>query len=1308
MPSTIRILHLSDLHFGDFNRFAGRDPRRLGQSFHKSLVEARKQLADEGGIDLVVVSGDVAERGKPTEFEAGRAFLEALADGLGLLPERFVFVPGNHDISWPECKMVEAEQERDDFDDAERERRTAAVKLKHYDAFVRAFYGDRGPAELGASPLGQGSWLFSFSDLGLSVAALSSCGKESHKVHGGFLGEEPAQNLMNAWSDSAARDAIKMVVIHHNPDLTTSNNREWWKEKLKKEGLAAAETVVDAYFSDVCGLEGAELLKRIVAEGQAQLVMHGHQHAGDEKSWSWRAPGQGYVLSAGSLGLSEKHLPKNEPLSCRLIRLEVGADPPMLVAHRLVYTAWAKTHGDLQEGAFTLDPAQPHGWRQRLELPGVAVASHGEAASGPAVAAPKPQELAAFLRIFRQRLSGAYSSWAFSGVAQNAASGRPLEGRLDDMYVELRFHPEIDPNKVDRGQPLRLKFLRERKNPLLIRGAAGCGKTTWMRRTFRRLLADEGFVPLMLVLRDLSRAWQDPASKGEKRSLDVFLEEWLGEQMGPGWAGKAGELLRLKEGPRPVLLVDGWDELGELGEEVRGKLAGLMREQPRLLVIVSSRPYGKDKPSHAEGFEELEVQPLADGDREELSRRFFRLCNPADQTAAEREAAAFAKAFATSEEAGRLARTPLFLTMMLMIGRAKPLPDKRHLLYQDCVDNLLQALPEKRRREGARELDAHWRPADSEERWRVVARLAFEMQSESYGKGRGAIVRSGEELERLLPTKWKPAEKRGFLAWLAGPAGLLSDRTDGSFQLTHLSFQEFLAAWHLDATCEGVARVEMFAALAAQADWWETLQLWAALVDRRNPDQLGEVLAGLRRIPSGLALAGMVLADGSGPDAAFMEWLVAFTAALAVGWPEQGDRCLSAWKSSNQYNRKRGLADCLRQEDWGFAPWQRVALFCRVVKQEEPRLPTQLAVSQAALQQMRGPQPDGWKAGHFAASRLFTGRHPLWPPAPDLAGLLHSWPNRRRWLGARLQALAVACPQVDILRIGRDQFESGSRPDQQIEESASEVARYFARYFASDFERFSVSDYFARDFARYFARYFMRDYFTRDLARELVRLLGRNFVGDFARYVVRDLTREFGREFVRSLRRNFAYYLKHNFSRFFAIDFARKIARELEGCFRNDFPAGPESPGLRDWAVLEALSAGRCGARFALALLDPEEQSGIVRLYCLAARLSYRPRSDSQPFQQVLTEIGPDLPPLWPALAKHLCRRSTTEDRALLLDLAKNPEKAGEPLCWGLQFIVRGDVMREDGSIVTLDQIAAVAEQEPLPLLDDMPPELVT
>jgi hypothetical protein len=71
-----------------------------------------------------------------------------------------------------------------------------------------------------------------------------------------------------------------------------------------------------------------------------------------------------------------------------------------------------------------------------------------------------------------------------------------------------------------------------------------------------------------------------------------------------------------------------------------------------------------------------------------------------------------------------------------------------------------------------------------------------------------------------------------------------------------------------------------------------------------------------------------------------------------------------------------------------------------------------------------------------------------------------------------------------------------------------------------------------------------------------------------------------------------------------------------------------------------------------------------------------------------------------------MARQSTPEDRALLIDLAQHPEKREPPLSWGLQFIVRGDVMLDDGSVVTLDELADEVGLPHLPYLEDLPDEL--
>jgi hypothetical protein len=86
-----------------------------------------------------------------------------------------------------------------------------------------------------------------------------------------------------------------------------------------------------------------------------------------------------------------------------------------------------------------------------------------------------------------------------------------------------------------------------------------------------------------------------------------------------------------------------------------------------------------------------------------------------------------------------------------------------------------------------------------------------------------------------------------------------------------------------------------------------------------------------------------------------------------------------------------------------------------------------------------------------------------------------------------------------------------------------------------------------------------------------------------------------------------------------------------------------------------------------------------------------------------LAEWPADAEPLWPALARHIAGWGTDEDRALLEHLAQHPEEREPPLSWGLRYIVRGDVMLDDGTVVTLDGLCDELGLPRLPYIEDMP-----
>jgi tetratricopeptide (TPR) repeat protein len=101
----LRILHISDIHFRCANGSSSRAdmirremPRRARVIAGKAWKDNLAELLVDGVIDLVCLTGDVADWGKAEEFEQGTRFLDELLATLQLPRSRLLVVPGNHDI----------------------------------------------------------------------------------------------------------------------------------------------------------------------------------------------------------------------------------------------------------------------------------------------------------------------------------------------------------------------------------------------------------------------------------------------------------------------------------------------------------------------------------------------------------------------------------------------------------------------------------------------------------------------------------------------------------------------------------------------------------------------------------------------------------------------------------------------------------------------------------------------------------------------------------------------------------------------------------------------------------------------------------------------------------------------------------------------------------------------------------------------------------------------------------------------------------------------------------------------------------
>ena len=153
-----RIAHISDLHFGAADE-------RVAERLVESIDELRP--------DLVVVSGDLTQRARQSQFRAARAFLDRLE-----FPQ--LIVPGNHDV--PLYNVV----------------RRFASPLENYRRFITS---DLAPF---------------YADDELAVAGVNTA--RSLTIKGGRVNESQIEELRSRMCAFGER-VLKIVVTHHPFDV---------------------------------------------------------------------------------------------------------------------------------------------------------------------------------------------------------------------------------------------------------------------------------------------------------------------------------------------------------------------------------------------------------------------------------------------------------------------------------------------------------------------------------------------------------------------------------------------------------------------------------------------------------------------------------------------------------------------------------------------------------------------------------------------------------------------------------------------------------------------------------------------------------------------------------------------------------------------------------------------------------------------------------------------------------------------------------------------------------------------------------
>jgi hypothetical protein len=355
-------------------------------------------------------------------------------------------------------------------------------------------------------------------------------------------------------------------------------------------------------------------------------------------------------------------------------------------------------------------------------------------------------------------------------------------------------------------------------------------------------------------------------------------------------------------------------------------------------------------------------------------------------------------------------------------------------------------------------------------------------------------------------------------------------------------------------------------------------------------------------------------------------------------------------------------------------PWiqgERLARWLDIVGSERrPKLPREGTNAHVLIES----QYDYYSTErHVALGRVYSLGSPFWPGEPWEMAALRTWPSRRQTISLKLQALAsLPVKREDLLRLfvanskGGQRRAASTRAQELLLESMQLEFRFYIP--VEDSRR-----------SRQVAYDFVREWRVDNTSRGSVRAAS-GIVFYLLDY------RRGGPARVRA--QDIASYWARNGARVYP-------APEFVG----ETIISDEAP---DSGKVEIHTLGFGSPRAFFAHMEHEPNDPIFNLFSLASRVSLRPEEGADELKSFLASNAHDMDPLWPALARHIARLSTEEDRQLLEDLTRHPEKREPPLSWVLKYYVRGDVVMVFGTGVTLDELSVEAGVRPLPYLEQM------
>jgi 3',5'-cyclic AMP phosphodiesterase CpdA len=329
MPRPITLLHVSDIRFGR-NHCFGSLALSSDDTFDTLLARLRDDLHSlerEHKLrpDMLVLSGDLAERGFPTEFDNVLQFVEGLTEQLQLPRNQVVLIPGNHDINHKACEAYFNHCEANEGEP----KAPFWPKWHHYVQFFDRFYRDYPDITFTENK----PWtMFPMPEIKLVVAGLNSTIRESHRDtdHFGYLSEAQLRWFADKLAPYKQEGWFSIAVLHHN---------------IRHGPVADDENLRDA-----------DALQRVLGPA-INLILHGHTYDG---KLDWLPP-KIPILATGSAAVIQQVGPEEISNQYQIVQIWSNR-----------FKRWARTYGSTNKrwgGDLRASKEGDTWWDEREKVP---------------------------------------------------------------------------------------------------------------------------------------------------------------------------------------------------------------------------------------------------------------------------------------------------------------------------------------------------------------------------------------------------------------------------------------------------------------------------------------------------------------------------------------------------------------------------------------------------------------------------------------------------------------------------------------------------------------------------------------------------------------------------------------------------------------------------------------------------------------------------------------------------------------------------------------------------------------------------